>query len=64
MKWEYFVADVPSENITSFMNIWGADDWELVSVDNGTAYFKRVSREYLRQLEYKQRKARVRKVNA
>ncbi len=35
----------------------GLDEWELVSVDNGIAYFKRPHPEYLAYLESESKKA-------
>ncbi len=40
MKWEYKTLDL-GFNPDSKINKFGADEWELVSVDNGIAYFKR-----------------------
>lgn len=37
-KWEYIVVNSSYENA---MNSLGELGWELVSVDNGLAYFKR-----------------------
>ncbi len=47
MKWDYNVinlAEMHKEYNLSFkamLNTEGAQEWELVSVDNGIAYFKR-----------------------
>lgn len=42
MKWEY-LREIADENYLTlpYLNELGANGWELVSVDNGIAYFKR-----------------------
>ena len=48
MRWEYqvlgIVKDNDSANLRRFGAV-GAEGWELVSVDNGIAYFKRPIKE-------------------
>lgn len=42
VKWEY-LKEIADENYLTlpYLNELGAKGWELVSVDDGTAYFKR-----------------------
>lgn len=43
MKWEYWKAELPSreKEVISYLDKFGNEGWELVSVDDGTLYFKR-----------------------
>lgn len=43
-KWEYLANEIIAETIEEVAkdcNVLGESHWELVSVDNGIAYFKR-----------------------
>ena len=43
MRWEYLVIDLSKEdNIDGSLISLGDVGWELVAVDNGIAYFKRL----------------------
>lgn len=39
MRWEYWIEEMPPD--MKEFNEMGEKGWELVSVDNGVAYFKR-----------------------
>ena len=41
MKWEYRTVDLGLYGYEDKLNKAGTEGWELVSVDNGIAYFKR-----------------------
>jgi len=47
MKWEYSVLNLEEmqkqfhDSFKSMLDVNGVEGWELVSVDNGIAYFKR-----------------------
>ena len=47
MKWEYLTSAIPKnarntiEEVDDKFEYYGKQGWELVSVDNGIAYFKR-----------------------
>ena len=44
MKWEYhtwFVGSTPAAKLEHDLNEWGKHGWELVSVSDKRAYFKR-----------------------
>ncbi len=41
MKWEYKPLDLGLYGYEDKLNKLGIEGWELVSVDNGIAYFKR-----------------------
>lgn len=56
MKWEYKTLDLGLYGYEDKLNKLGTEGWELVSVDNYVAYFKRPNQEYLaklKQLEFK-----------
>ena len=39
--WEYATAPLISHALQQILNQWGDDGWELVTVENDVAYFKR-----------------------
>ena len=39
--WEYATAPLISHALQQILNQWGEDGWELVTVENDVAYFKR-----------------------
>lgn len=39
--WEYATAMLVSHALQQILNQWGSDGWELVSVVDNVAYFKR-----------------------
>jgi len=54
MKWEYLViklAFIDNAINEAALKRAGSGEWELVSVDNSIAYFKRPNQEYLAYLE-------------
>lgn len=63
MKFEYHLIPLPVEltvtTILNHLNKLGSDDWELVTIFNGVAYFKRISKqdaieaeEFMQELTY------------
>ncbi len=40
-KWEYVTAPLISHALQAILNQWGDEGWELVSVAENVAYFKR-----------------------
>lgn len=39
--WEYATAPLISHNLQEILNQWGDDGWELVTIVENVAYFKR-----------------------
>ncbi len=39
--WEYATAPLVSHALQAILNQWGEDGWELVTVVDNVAYFKR-----------------------
>lgn len=60
MKWEYKVVNIKEYLILKFgykeyaveqiLDREGIDSWELVTVDNGMAYFKRPDQNYVKEV--------------
>jgi hypothetical protein len=40
-RWEYATAPLISHALQQILNQWGSDGWELVTVVDTVAYFKR-----------------------
>lgn len=43
LRWEYLIRPLAhmGGNINAYLNVLGAEGWELVAIDEGIAYFKR-----------------------
>lgn len=41
IRWEYATAPLISHALQQILNQWGSDGWELVTVVDNVAYFKR-----------------------
>lgn len=59
-KWEYVNISLITSNLTNhqhLLNQYGREGWELVSVDNGTAYFRRPKQKTIAPSETKGKEA-------